>query len=376
MKFIFSPDDLRTVFAMAKTVKPESNDLCLKFVKDTLILFSSSKRRYVRAMAVAQSVSDLPSSDYESDEFYITVDRSELFESKLDSVSISVTEKSFTIHASSADQSRSATLKKRSDVSKRSLIPEYAVIGNKNTVKKSSFIDLIKQVSCSAQVKETKTEEDMRINQIHFYSEKACAVSFTRFYGSVSFLPSVDFDLSIISNDVPLIKTFCSKCSGDFVYIYSDSSRLFVEDPTTKSVLVLSKVSSKKPVLNLIDRTIFNTEILLSRDSLIQSLEWSVTALDGTQRVSLKTSENESNWFLEFNNGAQELSKIPVKSVKGDVVCVDFPAKYLLSIIKYTTSDMVILRIGSMSSTKILEISSDEDGEVKTYHYLNAMKQR
>lgn len=377
-KFKFQPAGLKRCFAQVKVVKSQTNDVCLRFIGDRLVLFSSDKRRFVRAEMVSEPIGALPSG-YVSDDFYITLDRTALFDSNLDDVTITVNEKSLTVQASNAEETRSATLKKRSITSRRPPIPAKPQSSDKYSFNISYFDSLLRQVSCSAQVKETKTEEDMRINQVHFYPDSKCAVSNARYYGSVAFLNDINIDLSLISNDIPIIKSFCSKLSGTDFLIFQDSTRLYVEDPVTESVLVLSKVSCKKPPLTLLDREVFSTAILADQNKLSQCLEWVVMALEGTQRISLKAEklpDTEKEGFLEFHSGIQELSKIPISFRHGNSFRADFPAKFLSSIVKYVGGDKVTIRFGHSSMPTIMELSShmEEDAPVKSFHYLHSMK--
>lgn len=378
-KFKFAPEDLRRCFAIAKIVKPQTNDLCLRFASNRLILFSADKRRFVRAETFADPLDKIPDG-YISDDFYITVDRTALFDSDLDSVTINVNDKSLSIHTHNSEQIRQATLKKRSTSSRRPPIPPRPVAGDSLSVSVSDFDLLLKQVSCSAMVRETKTEEDMRINQVHFYKDQGCAISNARYYGSIAFLPTFRSDISLVSNDVPIVKGFLAKCGSDSVSIFQDSARLYLEDPRTGSVLALSKVNGNRPPLSVTDRSKFRTLVVADQEKLAQSLEWALLALEGTQRVSVRTTRStvdgkEGN--LELQAGNQELSKIPISIIEGDGIQGDFPARFLASIIRYIGGGEVAIRYGHPDAPTILELSQHPDRDpVRAYHYLQGMKER
>ena len=373
-KFKFRPEDLRRCFVMAKLVKPKTNDICLRFVGNRLVLFCSDNRSYSRAETSAEVLDKLP-DNYKSEDYYITLDRSALFDSDLESVTISVNEKSLSIQAVGEGQTRSAVLKKRSVTSRRPPVPEKPQSGKKFTLNTTNFDLLLKQVSCSAQIRETKTDEAMRVNQVHFYPESFCAVSNARYYGSVAFLPGFDMELSIVSSDIPTIKAFCARLPGKEVSLFQDNSRLYAEDPITGSILALSKVSCNKPPLVLLDRNEFKTLIIADQIKLSQSLQWALLALEGTQRVSLRTVDNQ----LEFFSGNQELSKIPVSCVhvQNDGLRADFPAKFLASIVRYIGEGRVALRFGHTKAPSVLELSQhcEETPPVEAFHYLQSMKE-
>lgn len=374
-KFRFRPEDLRRCFATAKVVKPQTNDLCIRFAGDRLIVFSSDRRRYVRAETAAEPVDKVPDG-YSSEDFYITVDRSALFDSDLDSVTVNVNEKSLSVHTTSADQSRQASLKKRSVSSRRPVVPGRPDSNVKLLLDSGALDHLLKQVSCSAQIRDTKTEEDMRVNQVHLYGEAQCAVSNARYYGSVAFLPSLTMDASIVSSDVPVIRSFISKSPGGQVHLFQDSGKIYVEDSSTGSFLAMSKVGGTRPPLSLLDRAGFGPPILADQSRLSQSLDWAMLALEGTQRITVSVSGSPDDSMLCLSAGAQEISKIPVKRGVGNLFQADFPARFLASIVKYVGDGTVAMRFGHPDAPTFLEISRHGDTDADAFHYIQSMKVR
>ncbi len=313
-----------------------------------------------------------------SSEYYVMTDRTALFDSDLETTAFSVNEKSLSVKASGGDQERKAILKKRSPRSRRPAVPGILNCPSLSTVDRSVFDQLLRQVSCSAQIKETKTEEDMRVNQVHFYPEQGCAMSSARYYGSVVYMDGMSLDLSIVSSDIPSIKAFCSKLTGESVDLAQDDRSLYVKDPSNGSFLALSKVSAKKPPLHLLDDDGFDTVVVVDQGQLSKSLGWAQLAIEGTQRMGLKAvrGPSGSEGQMEFYNSDQELSQLPAHFLKGDRIQADFPVRFFFSISKFIEGE-VSLQFGHADSPTVMGVSQrDPDGSVRSTHYLQSMRER
>jgi hypothetical protein len=381
-KFEFTPESLKKGFSFAKIVKPETGDFYLQFTNSHLIIFSSDRRRFTYAKVKPINTIGIP-DNYKSDEFYLMTDRTALFDSDLDVISVSVNDKSLSIAATGEDQTRQATLKKRSVTARRSPIPNISLPDLCSSFNASQFEDLLKQVSCSASVKETKSDEARRINQVHFYPDKQCAASNARYYASIAFLNGLDIDFSIVSDDLPLAKSFCAHCDGD-VKLSQDSVRIYLVDNATGSLLALSKMVGAKPPLSILSQNEFSTEMHIDKTQLAKCLNWSVLAIEGTQRLSFKATllsdseltSTDSNGVVELNSGSQELSRLSSLFIKGDSIHADFPVRFFSSIIGYMNDGSVTLRYGHPASPTILEISQQNDDAVRSVHYIQSMKVR
>jgi hypothetical protein len=380
-KFNFTPESLRKGFSLTKIVKPETGDFYLQFTDSHLIIFSSDRRRFTYAQVKPMNSSGIP-DNYKSDEFYLMTDRISLFDSDLDLITISVNDKSLSILASGGDQTRQATLKKRSVAARRSPIPNITLPSSFSSFQASQFEDLLKQVSCSALVKETKSDEARRVNQVHFYPDKECAASNARYYASIAFLKGLNIDLSIISDDLPLARSFCAHCDGD-IKISQDSIRMYLIDCTTGSLLALSKMVGSKPPLSILDQDGFSTEIQIDKTHLSKSLNWSVLAIEGTQRLNFKAiriDDSVSDGIVELSSGPQELSKLPTLFVKGNKLQADFPVRFFSSIVGYMDDGNITLRYDHRTNPTILEVSQvnhlGNSNEVQSVHYIQSMKVR
>ncbi len=371
-KLDFDPMTLRTSFAMAKIVKPESNDFCLRFSEDRLTIISQDRRKFVRSEVKPRSgVVGL-----KSDDFYLTLDRSSLFDSELDSVSISVNEKSLTINAIGEGQTRQASLKRRAERTRRPPVPQTPPMDDAIRINADAFENLLKQVSCSALVRETKTEEEMRVNQVHFYSDKSCASSNARFFASVSYLPGLNLDLSIISSDIPSIRSFCSKCSSD-VLIRQDERRLYISDPATQSVLAFSRIQVPKPPLSVLDDDGFTISCLIDRQQGLKSMNWAVLALDGTQRITFDAKKQSESGVLELRSEQTEISSFPIQFLAGGAFKADFPARLFHGILTYLDDGPINLKFGHKDSPTILQVTQHlPKGSVRSAHFLQSMRSR
>ena len=168
-RFHFKSDVLKMGLALARLVKPESGngikgDYCFKFLPNSLVIFSYDKRHFVRASIACEAEID---EQFESDEFYLLPDRTALFDVDLENITATLNAKSLSIKVHGDGKSRQANLKRRSTQSRRPSVPGFPD-SEYISVNRKSLESALHQVSCSALVRETKTEEDMRINQVHF----------------------------------------------------------------------------------------------------------------------------------------------------------------------------------------------------------------
>lgn len=374
-KINFKSEELKRHLAVARIVKPETKDLSFTFSDKYLTIFSFDNRRYAcsRIPLTDHNIED----GWNSSEFYITLDRISLFESELTDISITVNDQSLTIVATDGEQSRKASLKKRSIKSRRPSVPRIPNV-DFIEVNTKDFVQLLNEVSCSAQVKETKTEEEMRINQVHFYPDSGHAISKSRYFGSISHLDGMSLDVSIVSNDIPLIKSFCSKITSDVVKIGSDKSRHFILDPVTNSTLSLSKISSKRPNLSLIDDSKFQTILITDKDQLLKNLGWAQTAIEGTQRIKFKAHKVDDNGIgkVVLYNGNEEISNFTTTFNKGDSIDADFPVRYLYSIVRHVDGDVAFAFHHQEMKSVLGIFSATEEKTVKSTHYISSMVSR
>jgi hypothetical protein len=376
MKIEFDPDDIRRGLAVAKLVKPLTNDFILKVTGGKLVIYSYDKRRCARAEVRPQKPID---ESYESEEHFLPADRQAFLDSELVALTLSVTDKGMLIKTEGGKQSRQATIKKKAELSRRPPIPPRPTFDVTEQFQAKHLEELFRQVSCSALVRETKTEEDMRVNQVHFYPDEMCAVANARFYATMATLPGMKVDLSVVSADLPLMKSFCNKLSESSVQIGQDSKHLFLVDPGTTSYLTFSRVASKKPALSLLPEEGHEIIIAIDRDQLAKCLNWAAMAIEGTQRLTLIASAEDADGqgMMEFLNGKQEISKMPVQFKAGKRFSADFPVKYMAGIVRYLGEGNACLKYAHPKAPTILEIAEEApEGASKARHFIQAMKER
>jgi len=367
VKFSFSAHNLKRGLAMTKLVKPTSGDFVVRFGTKGATFYSADKRRIALVNVIADSTSELENG-WTSDEYCIPSAKMALFESNLDSVTFVLQENAMVIQASEGKQTRKATVKRRADSTRRSLIPAIRW-GDLSLIDAGKFGKLLRVVGCSALVRETKTEEEMRVNQVHFHADSECASSNARFHASVANLDGMKLSLSIIGSDIPPIRSFCAKLEGR-VGLFQDRNKLYVVDPQTDSALVMGRVAATQPDFSP-PTDDFKIEMILSKEQLISGLDWALAALDGTQRLSC---EVEGDGMKMSNNG--EIFSMPVAFKSGSSFRADLPAKFLRTVVDHTDSDDVRVRFGHAQLPSIMEISDIGDLDVHVRHYLQVMRSR
>lgn len=375
MKLEFVPDDLRRGLAIAKLVKPLTNDFVLKVMGGNLVIYSYDKRRSARAEI--RPINSIP-IDYQSEEHFLPSERQSFLDSELTSITLTVTEKEMKVKTDDGKQSRQATIKRKAELSRRPPIPIRPSLEGTTTFPSArDFEELLRQVSCSALIRETKTEDEMRVNQVHFYPEQSCAVANARFYATMATMPGMNIDLSVVSADVPLMKAFCSKLSDKSIQIGQDQTRLFLIDPSTNSYLIFTRVASKKPPLSLIPEDGHQIIVAIDRDQLAKALGWAALAIEGTQRLTLvANAEPDGKGVMEFLNGKQQISQIPVEFKLGKRLAADFPVKYLSGIVRYLGEGNACLKYSHPAAPTVLEIAEQTpEGEVRARHFIQAMKE-
>ena len=366
IKFAFSAQNLKRGITMVKLVKPTSGDFVVRFGTNVATFYSAVKRRVALINVMADDAPELESG-WKSDEFCIPAAKMALFESNLDSVTFSLAENSMVIHASEGGQTRKATIKRRSDSTRRNMIPTIKC-GTPTLVDATNFGKLLRVVGCSALVRETKTEEEMRVNQVHFHADSESASANARYHASTARMDGMKLDLSIIGSDIPPIRSFCAKLDGS-VGLFQDKNKLYVTDIQTDSVLVFSRVTATKQDFDPPSDE-FQIEATLSKEQLLNGLNWALAALDGTQRLSCDAG---AGMLKMSNNG--EIFSMPITFQAGTSFQADLPAKFLRSTVDHVDSDDVKIKFGHPKFPSIMEVSDPGSG-VQVHHYLQVMRSR
>ncbi len=370
MKFVFSSKSVGDGFTVARIVKPDAGDFCMRFEKGVLVIFSYDKRRYVRSQ-VSYVSSDVP-ADFRSEEFYVTPERTTLFDSDLESVTVKINEASLSVKAEGNGQSRQASLKRRAKRSKRTPVPGNVVPPDAQAVlavRKDTMEDVLGHLLCSAVV--GKTEEEMRVNQIHFYSAEKCAVSTTRFYGTVVRLDMDVPDFSVIGTDAPAIRTFSSKAAVGLLQFSQDKNRLYVSDGL--SCLSLTRVSGKRPPVILADNSLFSYSAVVSRDQISKALSWAGTVVqdEGTSRVRFQSDSDRL--VMNYNN--EKISDFGLEHERGSMDA-DFQVKHFKHVIDHIDGDVRVMYNHPQDPTLLCLSPKTQPDGFSVFHYMKAMIER
>ncbi len=349
---------------VASIIRPVSNFIVLNFRPGYIMLHSSDRRRTSYAKIFIDT-------HVESDsEFILPFERRGVLDSKLDTSEFSISSSQMQIKSGGSGQNKNVVIKKRSTTSKpiQASFPSFDTLFS---IPKKILDEALRQVSCSALVKETKSDDDMRINQIRFMSSESALYSFARFFASTVYVDSPIKDCSIVSSDIPIIRSFISKIESDSISIGLNESNTFFSSEDKSFILSVSKIPSKPHPFSPFDNSLFKSRITVNTPSLSSSLDWIIKASDSGQRVTLESdSEN-----LRFVQSKDELSSIPILSHDGDHIHMDFPASILKSIISYVNSSSTDLMYGHPTMKTLLCVPSTSDN-IKSFHYLQSMKPR
>jgi hypothetical protein len=368
MKIEIAPSIIKSALNTIKILKPIFNDYSL-YIRSGCLSFSSFDKR--RSVVVSVPVGN--AEDHGDEEFFIPMDRSSIFDADLGSLSLSINDKGLNIKHHGNGVTKSALLKRRSSSSKRPPSPKIPNISSSVFINKKDLEDILKGASCSALVKETHTEEDMKVNQIHFYSDHKSVSSNARFYASCVFNANIDFNASIVSSDIPLIRSFISRC-GEKVKISNVDNNLYILDEDDLSSLLISGVSIKKPDFLNPNVDAFANEIIISYDSWKEALKWAVLTLEGTQRIRVTVTEKDGVDEIQLSSGDTLLSSFPVTNIKA-AFSADFPLKVLTSISEYLSESDVRLLFGITKMPEVLVIEQNINN-TKSQHFVRSMKSK
>lgn len=367
-KFSFDAPRIKHALGVAKIVKPVDNDIFLRFSGPHAI-FTSSDKRHKSFCRVEANESDAE-SDYLTDDFAISYDRKSLFETECDTYSFSINDATIKIRAKGDTLAKQATLKKRTSAKRRKFV-EFPKLNEPSLVEASTLEKVLSYLSASGMVKETKTEEDMRINQVHFHPNESSVYASARFHASVVTVPGLSLDLSLISSDIPLVRAFCAKSKDQEISIQEDKRHTHFSSSGSQS-LTVSRIDVKKPPLSIPDPDGYTYYASIDYDYLKQSLNWVDVAMDGTQRLGLEIADGRMRTF----QGKEELSNVPAE-VKGEGFKADFPAQILKALAGDLDAKTIDIGYLHTDSPSLMQLSQEKDeGKLRVVHVLQSMKEK
>lgn len=367
-KAIFKSSDLKTGLILSRLVRSSDENYMVKFSSGKLSIFSRGKRGTLR-VEIEPKINGF-SPDFESITHFLTLDRFSILESDFDEIEISFSDKGMVIKTKSDNQSRNSLLKKRNDNSKKEEMPSFpkfpdSMVSIRSDIIESSF----KYLSFSSNLKKTKTEIEMKHNQIHFYPKEKIVMAHANTFASVISIPDVNIDFSIISSDIPVLRSFCSRLKRENVLIGQDSSHLYLVDPITNSYVSFSIMNTNKPKNFVPDQQEYKVEYVINGDMFYDNLAWALNSVEGTKRLTLDfSSENET---LRMLNGDQEISVMPVKFIKGRDLRIDVKMDMLAGLVDSVTDYDLRFLFDHKESKNLIEITTVSGDEVR--HFLASM---
>lgn len=370
----FDPQLLKRGLALARLVQPQTGDFILSYSRNRLSILSVGKRSFSRS-EIAPRESKLP-DDFDSGESYLSMDRAAVFDSDLEKAFFSFNEKGISVKMQGETQSRSASIKGRNDNTKRARMPARPDLSVFQPVAATKIESLLRALSYSAQVKKTKTELEMRVNQVHFYSDHKSAFSNANLYASSAYLEELGLDVSIVASDVPAMRTFCSKILGDTINVGQTASHLFIADPVTDSCIFFARVNSKRPEFMCPTPDGYANEIEFDAEQFSEALAWSCTAVEGTHRISFEMKTQENGTFLILSHKNQEVSTIPAVQTRGKVLKFDTRNDVLSGLATLLPNGKANLRFAHKTMPYLVEIASTTRDQIVMRHYVTAMPER
>ncbi len=213
-------------------------------------------------------------------------------------------------------------------------------------------------------MKGTKTEDDMKINQIHFYGSDKCAQSSSRFHSTQVFSDHICFDLSVISSDIPIIRSFSQRVSGD-VKIFCDQSYYYFSD--SLSFFRFSRIVGNKPSFSVIDSSDFSDKIFLEKEKFIENLHWANSTLEGGRKIVFNISDNVVSFSHKYKTSEYEINPT------GKSLILNLPSEIFYDVVSCVNSDTIDLSFGNSKIDGLMMISeSYTDFSVK--HFLRSVK--
>lgn len=369
-KLKFNPEEMKSALNSARLVKPSSKDITLRIRGKSLHIISQDLRS--RSVSIIRAIDSDFDDNYSSEDYYLSLDRHSILEANLNSVAISETDKGLSIKYEDGPNIRQAHVRKRADNARRNRVGEVIFPENGHDLNSKDFCKLLEFVGCSALVGDTKTDQDMKMNQVHFFKEESCAYSNARTYASIAFMPGIPFNISIVSSDLPQIRAFCSKIDDD-VSIHFDEHRIYFFNKSKTRLLTCTQVKTSRPPLTIYSENLYNTEILCEYETLNESINWAITSIEGTNKVGLKSINNSGSIFIDLIGPTGQISRFPSVFVKGSNLLVDVHIDKLSQIVRHV-GDNVIIKTDHPILRDTIEVCNKPDSRVRVRHFLKCMR--
>lgn len=358
----FEPDSIRRAVILAKLTKPATNDLVLKFTGGRLVVFSQGRRG--QSWAEVEPMED--AGGFESDEAFLPYEKALFLESVNDSVSLVFDDRHLNIKVKSGSSNRNARIPLRNNDTKRAKLPSRIEIESGNPIDKKIWSDVLSALSFSAQVKNTKTDIEMRQNQIYFYANENAAYSNARVYASSASHDSLNFDVSIIASDVPVIRNFLQK-GPEAQQIAVVENHLVVAAADGSSYVAFARMQNKFPPYKIPDPENFRNSVELLTEEWKKNVNWTLKAVEGSNKIRVVcTSES-----VILMDGPKELVSFPALGSTGEF-SFDTNLEILIGISSVINADKFDLFYGHPMLDNMIEFR--DRGPVSARHFFTSVK--
>lgn len=362
MKISFDPEKIRQAISVAKLTKPASGDFTLKFTGGDLVICSQGKR----GQSWAQVAPLEPNNDFVSDEAFLPYEKSLFLEGNNDTCTLVFDDSYLSIKVRSGGSNKSARVPLRNNNTKRSKLPEKLDLVDPHPIDKKVWSEILGSLSYSAQVKNTKTDIEMRQNQIYFYGDQHAAYSNARTYASCATHESLDFSVSIISSDVPTVRAFIQKAGDDIMVGVNDGDLFFCSEDRNRYVS-FARMVNKFPAYKIPSTEGFKHHATFKTEEWKKNVTWSVKAVEGNNKVLARFSSDS----VSILDGSKELISFMPSSCDGDFSFY-MNLDILVGISSVINSDEFTLCYAHESMDNMIEFR--DNGQVQSRHFFTAVK--
>lgn len=233
------------------------------------------------------------------------------------------------------------------------------------SVNKACLLRSMDHLEASANVKDTKSEEDARINAVFF--RKDLSFSINRHTASVTDgLASVDF--SIPSLDFAVIRGFVERLdhNGD---VSISKSKNYMRVGQGDIFLYTTLINSREPNFSrLNDKYLFNFETKTS--DLKALVKWSEYNAEASSYLTLEFKGASCEFKTKFKS-LGEISGIN----KSSPFTVNLPSKGFVGLMDYLEGDIVNLRYSHEAMSTIFNLNVSDSSGVSSYdHFIQTVK--
>jgi len=348
----------------AKLVKPSSAFYNIQPYDGGMSISSIDTRRMIKLSVLCDSVDGVVDN---KSEYFIPIKKLNLF-SYPGSYRLKFNEDHILVNIKSDVGKKSAKIRRKN--MRQYMFDNFKIFDEVEPVSIDSDVlrTILKNLSASAQIKETKTDADMKKNKIQFYGQASVAISDATYYGTFCYHDDIKFDISISSADVPIVMGFCDISEGP-IEMYDAKTHFMCKNSNEDTLLITKVVTERSELFEIEDEYEHVIEIDLAM--LKDAVKWAIESIDGTQRVKFKFDGN----VIEMLSSGSMISSLYTMT-DSKPFDVDLPIQIVSNIIHNIKGKTIKFKYKNKSTPTIVEINGDKDDEVQTRYFISAMLQR